>query len=93
MGLHLGLKRANVHTYLAERVEYWIEVYKDFAFGDLRNVVETLRGEVAHPVLGIREAYEQRFDELVHVGRDVDAESNGSARESNEPSVPYVQRV
>ena len=62
-----------VDTYLAQCIKYWIEVYQYLPFGYLGDVVQAFRGEVAHPVLRIREAYEQRLDKLLHVRRNIDA--------------------
>ena len=45
-------------TYLAECIEYRIEVYQYLPLGDLGNVVETLRREVPYPVLRVREAHQ-----------------------------------
>ena len=79
-----------VDTYLAECIKYWIEVYQYLPFGYLGDVVQAFCGEVAHPVLRIREAYEQRFDELLHVWGNVHAESDSSAGQPNQSAVPYV---
>ncbi len=90
MGLHLSWKCSNGHTHLAERVKYRVEIHQYLALGHLRDVVQAFRREVSHPILGVREAYEQRFHELLHVRSDVDTQGDRGARETYQTSISHV---
>ena len=82
--------RAPEAKYLAEGIEYGIEIHKNFALGDFGDVVQALGGEVSYPVLGVCEAGEDRFDELVHVWSNVDAKCDSSSGETNQTTVSNV---
>src|ERR1700730_3442021 len=77
-------------AHLTERVEDWIEVYQDFALRHLCDVVQTLSREVANPVLRIRKAHEEGFQELPHVRRDVDPESYSGSGQTDQAAVPHM---
>ena len=86
----LSCECGDASTHLAERVKDGVEVDEYLALGDFRDVVEALSGEVPDPVLGIREAYEQRFHELLHIRRNIHAQSNGRSSKSNETPIAYM---
>jgi hypothetical protein len=79
--------------YLAEGIKDGVEIDKNFALGDLGDVVQAFCGEVSYPVLWVGEAREDGFDELVHVWGNVDAEGDGSSGETNQTTVSDVKWV
>ena len=93
MDLYIEGGLLDIRTHLAESVEYRVKVDQYLALGHFRDIVQALRGEVPDAVLGICEAYEQWFHELLHVRRDVDSEGDGRTRESNQTTVPYMEWI
>ena len=80
-------------TYLAESIEDGIEIDENLAFGNLGDVVQAFGGEVSYPVLGVGEAREDGFDELVHVGGNVNAKCDSSRGETDQTAVSDVEWV
>ena len=80
-------------TNLAKSIKYRVKIHQDLSFGNLGDVVEAFGREVSHSVLGVREAYEQRFDELLHVGCNLDSESYCSSSESYKTAIADVKWI
>lgn len=80
-------------TNLAKSIKYGVEVHQDLSFRNFGDVVEAFGREVSHSVLGVREADEQRFDELLHVGCNLDSESYCSSSESYKTSIADVKWI
>lgn len=80
-------------TYLAECIEYLVEVHKDLALGDLCNVIQALGREVPHAVLWVCETDKQGVDELVRVVRYVHSEGDSGASKTYKAAVASLQRV
>lgn len=77
-------------TYFAERIEDGVEIDENFALGDLGDVVQAFGREVSYPVLGVCEAGENGFNELIHVWGNVDAKCDGGPGKPNQTTVSDV---
>lgn len=92
-GCRTGVEK---QTNLAESIKYRIEIHQNLSFGDLGDIVEAFSREVPHSVLGVRKADEQMFNELVHVGGNVDTKSYrcpGKSYETTISNVKWVRRI
>jgi hypothetical protein len=80
-------------THFAQSVKDRIEVHQDLPLGYLGDVVQTFGGEVSHAVLHVCEAIEERIYKLLHVRRNSYTESDSCPSQSDQSSVPNVERV
>lgn len=80
-------------TRLAKGIEYRVEIYQNFAFGNFGDVIHAFASKVPDPALRIREASQQRIYEAFHVWCDFNPKCNGGGRQPYKPTVAGMKCI